>query len=189
MDPFFTPFELLELQAGLYGVRKKDRKTHEILEKVSLINQKDAYARTLSGGMRRRLLVAKALVHNPDVIILDEPTIGLDPRQIMEVRDLIKGLAGNHTVILSTHILPEVSMTCDRVVIINKGRIVASDTPSNLISQMGSGQRIELEVLGSAESLPSLLSEISQVRDVSLGQPQGDPVSYTHLTLPTILLV
>ena len=78
MDPFFTPFELLELQAGLYGVRKKDRKTHEILEKVSLINQKDAYARTLSGGMRRRLLVAKALVHNPDVIILDEPTAGVD---------------------------------------------------------------------------------------------------------------
>lgn len=143
-------------------------------ESCGLVSEGNRLIKHLSKGYKQRVGLAQALIHEPEVLILDEPTIGLDPRQIMEVRDLIKGLAGNHTVILSTHILPEVSMTCDRVIIINNGRIVASDTPSNLISQMGSGQRIELEVLGSAESLPSLLSEISQVRDVSLGQPQGD---------------
>ena len=143
-------------------------------ERCGLVSEGNKLIKHLSKGYKQRVGLAQALIHEPEVLILDEPTIGLDPRQIMEVRGLIKGLAGNHTVILSTHILPEVSMTCDRVIIINNGRIVAMDTPSNLISQMGGGQRIELEVLGSAESLPSLLSEISQVRDVSLGQPQED---------------
>jgi ABC-type multidrug transport system ATPase subunit len=90
--------------------------------------------------------LAQALVHDPDVIILDEPTVGLDPKQIIEVRNLIKGLAGNHTIILSTHILPEVSMTCDRVVIINKGKIAAVDTPQNLTSQLKGGQKIRIEL-------------------------------------------
>ena len=89
--------------------------------------------------------MAQALVHDPDVIILDEPTVGLDPKQIIEVRNLIKSLAGNHTIILSTHILPEVSMTCDRVVIINKGKIAAVDTPQNLTSQLKGGQKIRVE--------------------------------------------
>ena len=143
-------------------------------ERCGLISEGNRLIKHLSKGYKQRVGLAQALIHEPEVLILDEPTIGLDPRQIMEVRELIKGLAGNHTVILSTHILPEVSMTCDRVIIINNGQIVASDTPSNLISQMGSGQRIELEILGSTESLPSLFSEIPQVRDVSLGQPQGN---------------
>ena len=138
MDPFFTPFELLELQAGLYGVRKKDRKTHEILEKVSLINQKDAYARTLSGGMRRRLLVAKALVHNPDVIILDEPTAGVDIELRQNLWNYIRELTNNGTTVcLTTHYLEEAESLCDYITIINHGKILKSDTKNNLLNLIG----------------------------------------------------
>ncbi len=141
-------------------------------QRCGLASEGNHLIKHLSKGYKQRVGVAQALIHEPEVLILDEPTIGLDPRQIVEVRELIKSLAGNHTVILSSHILPEVSMTCDRVIILNNGRIVAIDTPSNLTSQLGGGQRIELEIVGSAESLPTLLSEIPQVRNVSLGQPQ-----------------
>ncbi len=141
-------------------------------QRCGLASEGNHLIKHLSKGYKQRVGVAQALIHEPEVLILDEPTIGLDPRQIVEVRELIKSLAGNHTVILSSHILPEVSMTCDRVIIINNGRIVAIDTPSNLTSQLGGGQRIELEIVGSAESLPTLLSEIPEVRNVSLGQPQ-----------------
>ena len=138
MDPFFTPFELLELQAGLYGVSKKDRKTHEILEKVSLIEQKDAYARTLSGGMRRRLLVAKALVHNPDVIILDEPTAGVDIELRQNLWNYIKELTNNGTTVcLTTHYLEEAESLCDYITIINDGKILKSDTKNNLLNLIG----------------------------------------------------
>ncbi len=127
----------------------------------------------LSKGYRQRVGLAQALIHEPEILILDEPTIGLDPRQIIEVRELIKGLAGDHTVILSTHILPEVSVTCQRVIIINKGKIVAVDTPENLTGASASGAVLELEVGGAAENLDALLSEFSQVRSVSLGEPQN----------------
>ena len=138
MDPFFTPFELLELQAGLYGVSKKDRKTHEILEKVSLIEQKDAYARTLSGGMRRRLLVAKALVHNPDVIILDEPTAGVDIELRQNLWNYIRELTNNGTTVcLTTHYLEEAESLCDYITIINDGKILKSDTKNNLLNLIG----------------------------------------------------
>ena len=138
MDPFFTPFELLELQAGLYGVHKKNRKTNEILEKVSLINQKDAYARTLSGGMRRRLLVAKALVHNPDVIILDEPTAGVDIELRQNLWNYIKELTNNGTTVcLTTHYLEEAESLCDYITIINDGKILKSDTKNNLLNLIG----------------------------------------------------
>ena len=98
--------------------------------KTNISDKRDELIKRLSRGYKQRVGLAQALVHDPDVIILDEPTVGLDPKQIIEVRNLIKGLAGNHTIILSTHILPEVSMTCDRVVIINKGKIAAVDTPA-----------------------------------------------------------
>ena len=114
----------------------------------------------LSRGYKQRVGLAQALVHDPDVIILDEPTVGLDPKQIIEVRNLIKGLAGSHTIILSTHILPEVSMTCDRVVIINKGKIAAVDTPENLTSQLKGGQRIRVEVQAPERPLRELLAQI-----------------------------
>jgi ABC-2 type transport system ATP-binding protein len=112
--------------------------------------------------------LAQALVHDPDVIILDEPTVGLDPKQIIEVRNLIKGLAGNHTIILSTHILPEVSMTCDRVVIINKGKIAAVDTPQNLTTQLKGGQKIRVEVQAPEKPLQDLLTRIPGASRVSV---------------------
>tara|TARA_B100001123_G_C15247303_1_gene1001422 strand:- start:73 stop:1020 length:948 start_codon:yes stop_codon:yes gene_type:complete len=138
MDPFFTPYELLELQAGLYGVRKKDRITDEILTRVKLIEQKNAYARTLSGGMRRRLLVAKSLVHKPDVVILDEPTAGVDIELRKNLWDYVKELNKNGTTIcLTTHYLEEAENLCDYITIINNGRILKSDTKKNLLNLIG----------------------------------------------------
>ena len=117
-------------------------------KKTNIVDKRSELIKRLSRGYKQRVGLAQALVHDPDVIILDEPTVGLDPKQIIEVRNLIKGLAGSHTIILSTHILPEVSMTCDRVVIINKGKIVAVDTPQNLTTQLKGGQKIRVEVAG-----------------------------------------
>ena len=138
MDPFFTPFELLELQAGLYGVRKKDRNTNEILDKVNLLDQKNSYARTLSGGMRRRLLVAKSLVHNPEIVILDEPTAGVDVELRQNLWNYVKELNNKGTTIcLTTHYLKEAESLCDYITIIDKGKILKSDTKQNLLSLIG----------------------------------------------------
>ena len=135
IDPFFTPFELLELQAGLYGIQKKNRKTEEILHNVGLIEQKNSYARTLSGGMRRRLLVAKALVHSPEVIILDEPTAGVDVDLRKSLWDYIKKINKlGTTICLTTHYLEEAEELCDRITIINNGKVIKDDTKINLLS-------------------------------------------------------
>jgi ABC-2 type transport system ATP-binding protein len=132
----------------------------DALEKTNLGDKRTQLIKRLSRGYKQRVGLAQALVHDPDVIILDEPTVGLDPKQIIEVRHLIKSLAGSHTIILSTHILPEVSMTCDRVVIINKGKIAAVDTPQNLTTQLKSGQRIQIEVRAPEKPLQELLGQI-----------------------------
>ena len=138
IDPFFTPIELLELQAGLYGVRKKNRRSEEILYNVGLLNQRNAYARTLSGGMRRRLLVAKALVHNPEIIILDEPTAGVDVDLRNNLWNYIKELNKQGTTIcLTTHYLEEAENLCDYIIIINKGKIIKNDTKQNLLNLIG----------------------------------------------------
>ena len=138
MDPFFTPYELLELQAGLYGVRKKDRITNEILKRVGLFDLKNAYARTLSGGMRRRLLVAKSLVHKPEVVILDEPTAGVDIELRRKLWDYVKELNKNGTTIcLTTHYLEEAENLCDYITIINNGKVLKSDTKQNLLDLIG----------------------------------------------------
>lgn len=129
--------------------------------------------RHLSRGYKQRVGLAQAIVHNPDVVILDEPTVGLDPKQIIEVRNLIKGLAGEHTIILSTHILPEVSMTCDRVVIINKGKIVAIDTPANLTRELKGAERLKLEVGGDADRLRESLQAIEGVLNVEVQPIEG----------------
>ena len=137
IDPFFTPIELLELQAGLYGVTKKNRKSEEILFNVGLLDQKNAYARTLSGGMRRRLLVAKALVHSPEVIILDEPTAGVDVNLRNNLWSYIKKLNKEGTTIcLTTHYLEEAENLCDYITIIDKGNILKNDTKDNLLNLM-----------------------------------------------------
>ena len=130
------------------------------MSKTNISDKRDELIKRLSRGYKQRVGLAQALVHDPDVIILDEPTVGLDPKQIIEVRNLIKGLAGSHTIILSTHILPEVSMTCDRVVIINKGKIAAVDTPQNLTTQLKGGQKIRVEVQAPEKPLQELLMQI-----------------------------
>ena len=143
-------------------------------ERCGLEEEGERLIKHLSKGYRQRVGLAQALIHEPEILILDEPTTGLDPRQIIEVRELIRNLAGDHTVILSTHILPEVRRTCERVIIINKGKIVAVDTPKNLTAQLCGGQRIQLEVQGRAEELPALLEAIPQVKSVSVGQIESN---------------
>ena len=134
IDPFFTPYELLELQAGLYGIKKTNRKTDEILENVGLIDKKNSYARTLSGGMRRRLLVAKALVHSPEMLILDEPTAGVDVDLRKSLWNYIKKINKSGTTIcLTTHYLEEAEELCDRITILNNGQVVKDDTKNNLL--------------------------------------------------------
>ena len=137
VDPFFTPKNLLELQAGMYGIRKKDRITDTILKLVSLEKQAESYTRALSGGMKRRLLVAKALVHKPPIIILDEPTAGVDVELRNNLWDNVKQLNRQGvTIILTTHYLNEAEEMCDRIGILNKGNLVALDTTKNLLKKI-----------------------------------------------------
>ena len=141
LDPFFTPAEALELQAGLYGVPKAQRRTAEILEAVGLSEQAGAYARTLSGGMRRRLLVAKALVHNPPVLVLDEPTAGVDIELRHHLWNYVRQLnAAGTTIVLTTHYLEEAQELCERIAIIHRGRIVACDTTRALLARRDTKQ-------------------------------------------------
>ncbi len=147
------------------------RQVETALERCNLLEKRDVLIRKLSKGFKQRVGIAQAIVHNPPVIILDEPTIGLDPRQIIDVRNLIKSLAGDHTIILSTHILPEVSMTCNRVAIINRGRVVATDTPDGLMAQLAIGAGCELELEGSASeqvAVAGFLRELPGVITVEL---------------------
>ena len=135
IDPFFTPYELLEIQAGLYGVPKKNRKTYQILEMLALSDKSQAYARTLSGGMRRRLLIAKAMVHDPEILILDEPTAGVDVELRSNLWESIHLLnSKGKTIILTTHYLHEAEELCDTIAIIDKGKLVACDTKENVKS-------------------------------------------------------
>tara|TARA_B100001079_G_scaffold253604_1_gene247695 strand:- start:157 stop:1086 length:930 start_codon:yes stop_codon:yes gene_type:complete len=137
VDPFFSPRKLLELQAGLYGIKKKDRITDTILKLVSLENQANSYTRSLSGGMKRRLLVAKALVHQPPIIILDEPTAGVDVELRNNLWKNVKSLNKQGvTIILTTHYLAEAEEMCDRIGILNKGNLVALDSTINLLKRI-----------------------------------------------------
>ena len=139
IDPFFSPAELLELQAGLYGVPKRIRKTDEILENLKLTDQRNAYARTLSGGMRRRLLIGKALVHDPEIIILDEPTAGVDIDIRTSVWDYIKRISRQgKTVCLTTHYLEEAENLCDNITIINHGKKIIEGSKNELLSIISS---------------------------------------------------
>ena len=135
IDPFFSPAELLELQAGLYGIRKQKRKTEEILTNLKLFDQRNSYARTLSGGMRRRLLIAKALVHSPEMLILDEPTAGVDIDIRSSVWKYIKKINNlGTTICLTTHYLEEAENLCDTISIINHGRKLREDSKTNLLN-------------------------------------------------------
>lgn len=137
MDVYFTPLQALELQAGYYGVPKEERRSEEILEALGLADKRDAYVRQLSGGMKRRLLVAKALVHNPPVLILDEPTAGVDIELRRQLWEYVRSLhAGGTTVILTTHYLEEAESLCDRIAIIHEGQIAANEEKSSLLSRL-----------------------------------------------------
>jgi ABC-2 type transport system ATP-binding protein len=168
--PDMTVSAYLTFVAQIKGVASAEipNRVAEAMRMTTVEERKDELIKRLSRGFKQRVGIAQAIVHNPDVIILDEPTVGLDPNQIKEVRSLIKNLAGQHTIILSTHILPEVEMTCDRVVIINKGRIVAVDTTQNLTSQLKGGERVRIQVKGSAESLRDLITPIKGVKKVDV---------------------
>jgi len=135
-DPFFTPKEILELQAGLYGIKKKYRKTMEILKDLDLHNKANSYTRSLSGGMKRRLMIAKALVHNPSILVLDEPTAGVDVTLRQQLWKYIKNLKSKgKTILLTTHYIEEAERLCDRICIVNNGKIVLSETKKKIMKE------------------------------------------------------
>ncbi|MEM6401332.1 MAG: ABC transporter ATP-binding protein [Cyanobacteria bacterium P01_D01_bin.116] len=148
--------------ARIKGISAGDRKSKvtAAMERCNLTDKRHVLIRKLSKGYRQRVGIAQAIVHDPPAIILDEPTVGLDPRQIIDVRNLIKSLAGSHTIIISTHILPEVSMTCNRVAIINSGKIVATNTLDNLMSELTGGSGYELEVEGEVALAKQMLQNL-----------------------------
>ncbi len=165
-----TVADYLDFVARIKGVGpdKRRQRVDEAMEKTNIGDKRNELIKRLSRGYKQRVGLSQALVHDPEVIILDEPTVGLDPKQIIEVRHLIKGLAGSHTIILSTHILPEVSMTCDRVVIINHGTIAAVDTPANLTMQLKGGQHVRIEVQGTEGAVRDALAAVPGVHKVNV---------------------
>ncbi len=166
--PEMTVRAYLLFVATIKGVVARDRKAKlaKVIEQCSLIEVQHRLIGHLSKGYRQRVGIAQALIHDPEVVILDEPTIGLDPAQIIDIRHLIRGLAGERTIILSTHILPEVSMLCSRVIIIHRGRVLASDAYEKLTSERVQGQRLHLKARGldveRLRSLPGVVSVQSQ---------------------------
>jgi ABC-2 type transport system ATP-binding protein len=158
----------LRFVAKIKGVPKEEiaAEVKRVMERVSITDVKDRIIAKLSKGYKQRVGLAQALLNDPPVLILDEPTIGLDPKQIHQIRELIKDLAGNHTVVLSTHILPEVEQTCHRVIIIDRGKIVAVDTPQNLRFQLQGAERVFMEIQGPASEITSQLKKTPGVVDV-----------------------
>ncbi|MBU0645672.1 MAG: ABC transporter ATP-binding protein [Alphaproteobacteria bacterium] len=165
LDPFFTPRGALEVQAGLYGVPKKDRRSDEILDLIGLTDKADAYARTLSGGMRRRLLLGKALVHNPQILVLDEPTAGVDIelRQMLWTNVRRLNEERGMTIILTTHYLEEAQEMCDEIAIINHGALIKRDTTKNLLGLMDA-KTLLIEPKGEAPAQFDLPEGVRMVR-------------------------
>ena len=156
-DPFFTPKEALEIQAGLYGIPKADRRTMELLRAVHLEDKADAYSRTLSGGMKRRLLVAKAMVHSPPILVLDEPTAGVDVELRQQLWDYVRSLhAQGVTIVLTTHYLEEAEQLCDRIAIINHGRLIANEATRDLLA-LAQEKVVEVTVDRDIEKAPEYL--------------------------------
>jgi ABC-2 type transport system ATP-binding protein len=173
--PDMTVREYLTFVARIKGVGASERRSRvdTAMGRTSIDDVADRHCGRLSKGYRQRVGLAQAILHNPDVLILDEPTAGLDPKQIIETRHLITDLAGDHTIILSTHILPEVSQTCERVVIINKGRVVAEDTPDNLTGRMHGSETIRLEIDTAGADPTEALAAVSGVTQVSAADDAG----------------
>jgi ABC-2 type transport system ATP-binding protein len=175
-----TVREYLTFCARIKGVPRAERKSRidDVMERVKVSDMADRHCGKLSKGYRQRVGLAQALIHDPEVLILDEPTAGLDPKQIIETRQLIRQLGGDHTIILSTHILPEVSQTCTRVVIINKGRVVAVDTPENLTARLRGSETMYVEVDTQGADAAPTLGAIPGVTGVSTSERRNGIVAY-----------
>jgi ABC-2 type transport system ATP-binding protein len=163
---YLTFVSKLKLTASISKAERTAR-VDSVMAKTHITDMANRHCAKLSKGYKQRVGLAQALIHEPEVLILDEPTAGLDPKQIIDVRDLIRSLAGDHTVVLSTHILPEVSQTCQRVVIINRGRVVAVDTPDNLTRQLKGSATLYVQIDASGADAAAALSAVSGVRQVS----------------------
>ena len=173
--PLYTDMsaiDYLEFMADLRHIPNSKDRAYETLKMVGLESRAESYIGSLSKGMRQRVGLAQALIHQPEVLILDEPTIGLDPAQVVEVRNVIKDIGKQRTVLLSTHILSEAQQVCDRVLIINKGKIVAEDTPENLQSRLTGSERVALLVRGETDELPKIINKIKGVQRVE-SMPDG----------------
>ncbi len=167
--PDMTVREYLDFVARIKGVPAKERKERvtTTMQRTRIDDVAAKHCSKLSKGYRQRVGLAQAIIHNPEVLILDEPTAGLDPKQIMETRDLIRSLAGDHTIVLSTHILPEVAQTCQRVVIINKGHVVAVDTPEGLTGRLKGAETMYVHIDAGGEDAAALLQQIPGVTRVA----------------------
>ncbi len=169
--PLYTDLtveDYLRFVAKIKGIEKKRIKAEvdSVVEKTTIGDVRSRVIGKLSKGFKQRVGLAQALLNNPQVVIFDEPTVGLDPKQIIEIRELIKRLKGEHTIILSSHILPEVEQTCERVVIISEGKVVAEDTPENLMSRMRGVERIILEVDSAEQNLRQVLKTFAEIKSV-----------------------
>ncbi len=174
--PDMTVREYLDFVAQIKGVAAAERKARvdTVMERTRVADMASRHCGKLSKGYRQRVGLAQAILHNPEVLILDEPTAGLDPKQIIETRDLIRSLGGDHTIVLSTHILPEVSQTCQRVVIINKGRVVAVDTPANLTARLKGAETMYIQVDAPGANVPATLATVPGVTRVTPADQRSD---------------
>jgi len=178
--PEMTVRDYLSFVARIKGVPRAERgsRVNAAMERTRIADMANRHCAKLSKGYRQRVGLAQAIMHNPDVLILDEPTAGLDPKQINETRQLIKDLGGDHTVILSTHILPEVSQTCHRVVIINKGRVVAVDTPENLTARLRGSETMFVQVDAAGADVRTALQAVPGVTQVAASETRGTVTSF-----------
>ncbi|MEO8482531.1 MAG: ABC transporter ATP-binding protein [Acidobacteriota bacterium] len=166
-----------KLKLGATSKAERTERITSVMKKTHVDDMANRHCSKLSKGYRQRVGLAQALIHDPEVLILDEPTAGLDPKQIMETRDLIRGLAGSHTIVLSTHILPEVAQTCQRIVIINKGRVVAVDTPENLTQRLKGAATLYVQVDGTPQAM-DVLRAVPGVQSVIVADQASTLVGY-----------
>ena len=180
-----TVSDYLDFMGAIRGMKSEqiDKRRGEVVEVCNLNEYTNTIIGKLSKGFRQRVGIAQAIIHEPDVLVLDEPTIGIDPIQVVETRQLIKDLGENHTLILSSHILPEVSMICDNVIIINEGQIVAVDNPTNLGTNLSGVEKVEMEVKGPNREILPVLENVSEVEEVARIPVSGGAYHRYHITV------